>query len=229
MLKKIIKSKDVERNLNLEEKVKKGPVSSKAHVISDHEGGILNKKTLDATSKAREIVNEAGLEAERIRSEAESLLKQVDAELESARKRGFAKGQDEGLSSVTEKLVAIERIKEEFYKSAEGNIIKLVMMVAEKVIGKIVQEQVSAIKSIVKQALESSLGDRILVRVNPADYKTVTDAEAEFRNLLDRTKRLTFKEDSAIEQGGCVVETEVGTIDARLETQLKAIKKALEL
>ena len=30
-------------------------------------------------------------------------------------------------------------------------------------------------------------------------------------------------------KGGCIVETEVGTIDARLETQLKAIKKALQI
>jgi len=104
-----------------------------------------------------------------------------------------------------------------------------VMMISEKVIGKMVRENEDTIKSIVRQAVDSSLGERITVRLNPEDYKTVTNDELEFKDILDRTKRIFFKEDDSITKGGCIVETEVGTIDARLETQLKAIRKALEL
>jgi flagellar biosynthesis/type III secretory pathway protein FliH len=38
-----------------------------------------------------------------------------------------------------------------------------------------------------------------------------------------------FREDESIIPGGCIVETEVGTIDAQIDTQLKAIKKALNI
>jgi flagellar biosynthesis/type III secretory pathway protein FliH len=229
MRKKVIKSKDLEKRLGLEEKVKKGPGASKVDIMSGRSGGVLNKKTLEAKVVAQTVIEEAKKEAEKIRSEAKGLLDQVGAELTKAKERGYGEGREEGLASVTEQVVAFEKLKEEFNNNAEENIIRLVMMIAEKVIGKIVQEQGEAIKSVVKQALESALGDRILVKLNPADYKTVTEAESEFTAMLDRTKRLTFKEEEVIARGGCVVETEVGTIDARLETQLKAIRKALEL
>ncbi len=120
-------------------------------------------------------------------------------------------------------------IKEKFYATAESDVIALVMEIAEKVIGKMVHEHRAAILAIVRQAIESSLGDRLTVRLNPEDYKAIHEQTAELRELVDRSKRLVFKEDESISQGGCVVETEVGVIDAQLETQLRAIRKALEL
>lgn len=226
--KKVLKSKDLSEHMGLSEKVKKAPATSRVELLGD-DGGVLNRKVLDAKGKARSIIEDARLEAERIREEARDLLAQVNAELEKARKKGFDTGRQEGYSVITEKVTAFERVKEDFYKNAEENIIKLVMMIAEKVIGRIVHENSEAIKSIVKQAIEKSLGERILIRLSSEDYKAVTGSESEFRDMLDRTKRIQFKEDEGIVRGGCVVETEVGTIDARLETQLKAIRKALEL
>ena len=70
-------------------------------------------------------------------------------------------------------------------------------------------------------------GDRITVRLNPEDHAVIMAADGEFKDVVDRTKRLAFREDDTIEKGGCVVETEVGTIDAQIEVQLKAIRKAL--
>ena len=119
--------------------------------------------------------------------------------------------------------------REKFYADAEPEIIKLVMTIAEKVIGKLVRENEETIRSIVRQALESAIGERITVRLNPEDYAVVAADEMEFRDILDRTKRISFKEDETVGKGGCIVETEVGTIDAQLETQLKAIKKALQI
>lgn len=229
MRKKVLKSSELSKHMGLKEKVDKAASTSKVNLLPDDGGGILNKKVMDAKGRAGAIIEDARSEAEKIREEAKDLLAQVKAEMEKAKEEGFQKGHEEGLSSVTEQVVAFERMKEEFYKGAEENIIKLVMMVAEKVIGKIAGEHSEAISSIVKQALEKSLGERIVVRLSPADYKTVTDSGFEFRDMLDRTKRITFKEDETIAQGGCVLETEVGTIDARLETQLDAIRKALEL
>ena len=192
-------------------------------------GGVLNKKVLDASEKAKAVINEAVEEAERIRSEAREVMGHVEAEMEKAKTDGYEIGREEGLVTVTEEATKLQAIREEFYKNAEPEIIKLVMMISEKVIGKMVRENEDTIKSIVRQAVDSSLGERIAVRLNPEDYKTVTNDELEFKDILDRTKRIFFKEDDSITKGGCIVETEVGTIDARLETQLKAIRKALEL
>jgi flagellar biosynthesis/type III secretory pathway protein FliH len=66
-----------------------------------------------------------------------------------------------------------------------------------------------------------------MVRLHPEDYRRLQENGDEFREVIDRTRRLNFREDETIARGGCVLETEVGTIDAQLETQMAAIRKAL--
>ncbi|MBU4484713.1 hypothetical protein KKA47_04750 [bacterium] len=192
-------------------------------------GGVLNKKVLDATDKAAKIIDDAEAKAAEIKSEAEKILEEAKIEKEAEKKRGFEMGKKEAMASVTEKAVKLEHLKEKFVKQAEPGIIKLVMEMVEKIIGKLVFEHEGVVKSVVHQALESSLGDRIVVHLNPEDYDVVTKDDSEFKDILDRTKRLSFRRDESVMKGGCVVETEVGTIDAQLDVQLKAISKVLEI
>lgn len=227
-MKKILKGDELSKKLDLKDKVRGLSSVSDVELVSA-EAGVLNKKVLDAKSKAQAIIEDARKEAERMRREAEDLLSEVKQKLEDERRRGYEEGREEGLSSVMEKLVAFERMKEAFYNGVEDEIIKLVMTISEKVIGVIVQENKETIRSIVGQALSAALGEKVLVRLNPEDYKVVMSSDYKYRDELDRTKRIAFKEDDTVSRGGCVVETEVGTIDARLETQLEAIRKALEL
>ena len=221
---KILKGRDLRDKPGVSE-----PVPRRHVGIIQEEGGVLDHRVLSASQKAEIIIEEAEAEAQKIRSEAEAVKNQIEKEREDARNEGFSKGKMEGLATVTEKLMTLEKKKEEFFASAEPEIIKLVMAVAEKVIGQIASERPEVVKDVVKQALERSLGDRIVVKLNPEDYRKITDEHYEFRDVLDRTKRIHLKEDETIMKGGCVVETEVGTIDAQIDTQLEAIRKALEI
>ncbi len=204
--------------------------SDSAHRSVDlypEEGGVVHKRVLDAREKAQAILAEAEGEAARIKTKAEEVLAKAVADREAALKKGYAEGESKGLSLVTEKLMKLEAIRERFYGNAEPEMIRLVMDIAEKVIGRIAAENPDLIRSVVRQALERALGDRITVSLNPEDYRSLMSGEHEFGDVVDRTKRLMFREDEAVAKGGCVVETEVGTIDARIETQLAAIRKAL--
>lgn len=228
MAAKIVKGSELEKKRSLEEEVK----TTQAHRtvdIGEEGGGVIDRKSLEAKSKAETIIADAEVQASKIRERAQRVLSDVEAVREKARKEGLASGEAKGLSQVTEKLVHLEAMREKFYKEAEPDIVKLVMAIAEKVIGNIVNERPEVIRDVVRQALERSLGDRITVRVNPEDLKKIHDGNYEFRDVLDRTKRLHFKEDETVSKGGCIVETEVGTIDAQIETQMEAIKKALEI
>jgi type III secretion protein L len=227
-MKKIIKGEALSAQTHLSEKVKSAPKTASRAALGES-GGVLNRKTLDASSKADRIIAEADQDAERIKAEAAKILAEVEAVREKARKDGFAEGRDEGMAQATELVAKFEALKEEFYTKAEPEIISLVMEIAEKVIGRMVQEHREAIVSIVRQAIDSALGDRMTVRINPADYKKVQPKIKELQEGLDKARRLVFKEDDTISAGGCVVESEVGMIDAQLETQLRAIRKALEI
>lgn len=228
MMKKVLKGRDLASRVDLEEKVRKTSFTHKTGIL-EGTGAVLNKKVMEARDRANDVLKGAQNEAELIRQEAEKMFSQVKAEMEKARAKGLAAGREEGFSSVTEQIVRFEKMKEDFYADAEPNIIKLIMTISEKIVGKMVNEHREAIKSIVVQAVEKSLGEKITVRLSPEDYNTLKNQTASFEGILDRTKRIVFKEDETVSRGGCLVETEVGTIDARLETQLSAIRKALEL
>ncbi len=190
-------------------------------------GGIVHRRVTDASQEARRILDQADAEAKRISEEAKRVLADAEVKRQEAIKQGYASGESKGLAQVTEKLMHLEKLREEFYRNAESDIVELTLSIAEKVIGRAIQEKPDMIRSVVHQALESALGDRIVVRLNPEDFRLIMDGDHEFRDIIDRTRRLTFREDESISKGGCVVETEVGTIDAQLETQLGAIRKAL--
>ena len=206
-----------------------GPVTPPKRAIDvfPTEGGVVSRQVLSAQEKAEKILVEAEHEAARIIEEAHQVKADFEGTRERARREGFADGHDKGLAQVTEKLVRLESLKEVFYDQAEPEMVQLLMELAEKVIGDVIEQHPDVVRKVVHQALERVIGDRITVRVNPEDYITITSDDGDFRRIIDRTRRLVFKEDDTILKGGCVVETEVGVIDAQIETQLAAIKKAL--
>lgn len=229
MAKKVIKAEHYRQQGALADKVKGGFESTRSVQVVPATGAVLNKKLLVAQGQADALLTEVRAEADRIRAEAQGILAEVEQVRDAARAAGYQEGREEGLAAATEYAVKLQEWKTTFFQQAEPDIIRLVLMIAEKVIGKMVHEHKEAIHAIVRLAIESALGDRIVVRLNPEDYRVIQAKDFEYRDLLDRTKRLSFKEDEAITKGGCVVETEVGTIDAQLETQLQAIRKALQL
>lgn len=224
MIAKIVKGKELKKRTGLPEKPDRKRMS-----VDTAAGGVLDRRVISAVDKAEKIIAEAEADAARIRAEAEKIKGDVERVREDARKEGFAAGEAEGKARTTEALISLERRRERFYAGAEPEIVRLAVAVAEKVIGVIANERPDVVKDVVRQALERSIGDRIVVRLNPEDYNTVMSENYEFKDVIDRTKRIMFKEDEGIVKGGCVVETEVGTIDAQLETQMEAIRKALEI
>ncbi len=224
MVGKIVKKSELKDKTGIPEK----PSVHAAELIPDS-SGIVHKKVLDAAEEAKRILKNAEAEAARITEQSRKVLADTEKKRAEAIKKGYAEGESKGLAQVTEKLLNLERIKERFYDEAEPQVIDLVLSIAEKVIGRIVLENQDMIRSVVHQALEKAIGDRITVKLNPEDYKRIMEGDHEFRDVIDRTRRLMFREDESITRGGCIVETEVGTIDAQIDTQLAAIRKALEL
>ena len=188
---------------------------------------MLHKKVVVAREEADRIIAESREDAKRIIAEAEGIRSDAVSARDQSLKSGYAEGEAKGLAQVTEKLIALDDLRKRFYETAEPEVIKLVVEIAEKIIGRIASQNQELIKSVVRQALEKAIGERITVKLHPEDYAVLMAGEHEFKDIIDRTKRLTFREDDSLSKGGCVLETEVGTIDARMETQLAAIKKAL--
>jgi type III secretion protein L len=221
---KIIKEGHVDPQKTLIGDIKR-PLGAMLAALSDR--GVIKKEVLSAKEQAESVLTQAKQEAQRLLKQAEQALTMAKQQVDSERQTGFDQGRQQGLAEVTELLVQSRYQSEKVLRDSESQIVDMIMQIAEKIIGREIEQ--GAVSDIVKQALKGAVGQKIIVKLNPEDLIKVREREAELKNMLDRQQTLQLRDDPAVSVGGCLVETEVGTIDAQLGTQLEAIKKALGL
>jgi flagellar assembly protein FliH len=202
------------------------------------------------TDQAQTLKREAQDEAEKIIAEAQTNAKQIEkdslAAFENERKDaeergrmagrevGFTEGKDE-VTRLTERTQTIlERAQEkraEILAETEQQIIDLVLLISRKVIKVISENQRNVVISNVVQALRKVKGrGNIIIKVNMLDLKLTTEHKKEFIDLVEGSKSVQIIEDSTVDPGGCVIETDFGEIDARISSQLAELEqKILEI
>jgi len=99
--------------------------------------------------------------------------------------------------------------------------------IAEKIIKREI-EQKSIITEILEQNLSKVIGaNEITIKLNPAEYKIVEKTSKEYLSSIGISK-IRFEQNESITKGGCLIETEIGNLDARIDSQLNEILKILE-
>lgn len=101
----------------------------------------------------------------------------------------------------------------------------LVILISRKVVKIMSENQKSVIMSNVLQALKKVKGSGdVTLRVNLADVKLTTEHIKDFIHQVENIKNISVVEDSSVEKGGCIVETDFGAIDARISSQLNELE-----
>lgn len=224
---KILKSRDYQDKQGLQERLSRESKSSVVEVSSFR--GVVDREVLEAKDQAEQILAQAQEEAKKIKAEAQEILDQVKAESEKAREQGRAEGHEEGLENVLEMLLRVKELRAQLFQDNEAEMIRLVFAIAKKVVGREFSENDKAILNVIRLAINDAVGEKLIVKVNPKDYEKIKKNEKELLGSLEDHLTVHFREDEHVEVGGCIVDTEIGTIDAQLETQLRAIKKALRV
>jgi len=169
-----------------------------------------------------------------IQSRVNFLEERIQLEKEQAYRSGFEDGK-EMIKEEEEKVVQlfislIEELKkqrEEYLKSVEKEMVRLSLEIASKVIQQKIERDEKIILKNLRHALKHLLDKgRIVVRLNPADLEIVSKHSKEFKSA-EGLKELILEEDSKVTRGGCLIHSELGHIDAQIETQLEMIGKAL--
>ncbi|MBI1910172.1 MAG: hypothetical protein HYS22_08400 [Deltaproteobacteria bacterium] len=222
---KIIKGNDLEKELGPTKAI--DCVGPSGGTGLDRLGSVLKKGVFEAESQAVRLLAEASVEAHKVQERVGQILAQAERDYESEKKRGYEEGHQEGLAQVTETLARAEATHEKLLSQSEGEIVTLVNAIVGKILGREVAK--GAVVGVVRQAISQIIGEKIVVRVNPEDLRFLRAKEGELMGLLDKTQSLSFREDPLIAAGGCVVDSETGTVDAQLPNQIAAIKKALGL
>ena len=169
-----------------------------------------------------------------IQSRVNFLEEKIQLEKEQAYRSGFEDGKE--IMREEEEMVVqlflnlIEELKkqrEDYLKSVEKEMVGLSLEIASKVIQQKIEQDEKVISKNLKHALKHLLDKgRIIIRLNPADLEIVSKHSKEIKSA-EGLKELILEEDSEVTRGGCLIHSELGHIDAQIETQLEMIGKAL--
>jgi len=180
-----------------------------------------SKAAAAAEGEAKSIIARAKREARELATATEA---EVKAAIEAARDKGKASG----LADTEELQGRMKSLGTTLQHEVEPEALKASMQMARRFIETELERHPEVIVDIVRQALLSVRHQReVFVRVNPDHVGILEDRKREIVDVLGRAKDIDIREDPDLEPGGCVIETEIGAIDARLETQFEVLGRAL--
>ncbi len=150
---------------------------------------------------------------------------------------GFNKGKEaakEEFSPVlesTQKLVEeLSGFRKEMYDKLEREMIEMVIALTKKVIHFEFSTREDAVQDMIRLAVQSVLDrESMVIKIHPTDKEYAESFRPELHHTFSEIKNITFVAHSGIARGGCVVETNFGVIDARIEKLEEQIDRILNL
>lgn len=210
-----------------------------------------NQVLRDAERLAGKILQEAREEADRLKAAAQAEIeawwqarREEDAvRTEEARRAGHEEGYREGLRLAEEevrrqweeRLAQARELVEQAYRAKENIIAeseRFLVDLACGIAGKIVGKQLADAPELALRLIAEALSRRkeqgvITLCVSPDQFAFVHAARDELASVMDSQAELHILPDPAVKNGGCIVRSSFGSIDARVDTQLAAIREAL--
>ena len=183
-------------------------------------GAVVKRAVVDARAEARRILADAAREADGLRERAEREAREL-------REAAYQEGLESALAELNHVLLEAHERRDAALSGAERDVLRLAVKLAEKIIGREIERDDAALADIVSTALRHARQQEALtVRVNPADLPRV-QAHRERLDPSGRARFIDLVADPRVGHGGCVIEGESGTVDARLDTQLRVLERAL--
>ena len=152
------------------------------------------------------------------------------------REAGEKEGLKKGRQSVQPTIDTLETLLEDLtlvrnntLKGLEAEIVALTIGIARKIVGQELTVRPELIVTTIKNALSQiETAGKIRIKLNPDDIELLNNTPADLGAILSDTATVTYESDPSITSGGCVIETDAGNIDARLETQFQAIDETFQ-
>lgn len=186
------------------------------------ENKIIPAKEFSTLQDAAEVLK-------RVKEDAEKYQRQVIEECEKIKEHGFKEGYDEGLKEWGEHLAAFEKKMEALREEMQKAIIPVALSAAKKIVGRELELSESAIVDIVAANLKSVVQHKkIMIYVNKKELDVLEKNKARLKDLFEHLEHFSIRAREDISPGGCVIETEVGIINAKMEHRWLILEKAFE-
>ncbi len=169
----------------------------------------------EATRKALSEAYQQGVEAGK-----EEISRKLNDEFERKMEEAT-----ESIGSVIRELGAeVARLDQDFDKA----IVTLAIAIARRVVAREIEVDEEAVLARTREAIRKIIGvEKIKIHVSPSDEEYIRGHRNELSAYADSVKEIVIEADGKVERGGCVIESELGNIDARVSTQFELIEESL--
>ena len=166
-----------------------------------------------------------------------NLVSRAQEEADMIKKSAFDEGYRLGLEKANEDLENFRAnlgtflgATKEVYEYIAPDILEISVDIAKKIIKKEVEADPQALINIIVDVLKniSKNEPKVNVRVAPQIMQFVKDSLPSATYEYGIEAKINVVADPSLEEGGCIVQTNNGIVDASIKTQIEIIKKALE-
>jgi flagellar assembly protein FliH len=166
-----------------------------------------------------------GRRAAKIEAEAASIAAEAETRrFHQARQAAL----ERALASVAAAAAALEHHTAPTAADLEDELVSAAFVLAEAVLGRELALADSPGRDAVARALELvPVGRPVLVRINPADYMTLTAAADHEGPLVIDGRTVTLTADTSLAVGDAIAESDATVVDARLSAALLRVGEAL--
>jgi flagellar assembly protein FliH len=195
---------------------------------------VVSEEVQKAEAQAAAILAQAQQEAEGILQEVQKSVdeaqQQIPLAMEESRAQGYREGWEKAnaesatvLKSVAEIMIQFTAWRDDMFSKSEPMLIEMVKQIGRAMFGDGMTLDGKAMEINLNRVVENakSLGD-IKVYLNPGDAEHLDPTWREYQQLISGN-RVQIVPSDGITKGGCFVQGQLGTVDARVETQMKAV------
>ncbi len=166
-----------------------------------------------------------------------NLISRAREEAEAIRENAAKEGYQAGIEAAQADIQALRdsigvffNAKQEVYDSIAPDVLEISLDIAKKIIKKEVSENPEILLDNISEILKSLSKEetKIMLKVNPAQAAILKERVPEAVVAAGLEAKVIVMPDENTMEGGCLVTTSNGVIDATLETQLEIISEALK-
>ena len=157
---------------------------------------------------------------------------EADTIREAASKEGYQAGLEQAKADIEllkETLGNFMNAPQEVYEQIAPDILEISVEIAQKIIKKEVSEDPQVLVNTIVEVMKglSKEETKVVLRVNPTQVDIIKQSVPDILNLAGMDTKVVVLSDENISEGGCMVTTTNGVVDATIETQLSVISEAL--
>jgi flagellar assembly protein FliH len=119
---------------------------------------------------------------------------------------------------------SIENLKTDLVHQNEAHIVTAIFRIAEKIAYGHIQENPDLVLPVLKQSIDLAQSeDEVTVLVSPAQVEFIEKLKLAAGRDFDFLKNVRLEASPSVVSGGCIIETNYGVIDARIEKRVQNI------